>query len=90
MASRHAYHRATCEDVGESCRVVLQELNRILDVNEQDGPEDSSGSDSAGSLFLLTYFFYLHSNFPTLLMISNLMCFNPKQINLHPHKVDRL
>jgi hypothetical protein len=33
---------------------------------------------------------YWHSNFPTLPMISNLMCFNPKQINLHPDKVDRL
>jgi len=46
---------ARCEDVQESCRAVLQELNRILDGNEQDKPEDSSGSDSAGSPFLLTF-----------------------------------
>jgi len=46
--------RAMCEDVWESCRVVLQELNRILDENEQDEPEDSSGSDSDGSPFLFT------------------------------------
>ena len=46
--------RAICEDVQESCRVVLQELNRILDENEQDESEDSGGSDSEGSAFLFT------------------------------------
>jgi Zn ribbon nucleic-acid-binding protein len=45
----------TCEDVREACRAVSQELNRILDENEQDEPENSSGSDSTGSPFLLTY-----------------------------------